>query len=78
MKKFALAAVTLALISSASFAEQNTEIERKMSGMRQEFMAMTEQMIEGQMEMMKMNEAILTNYQRVLKQMMESNQGNKK
>ncbi|MEP7172603.1 MAG: hypothetical protein ABI705_03845 [Aestuariivirga sp.] len=78
MKKFVLAAVTLALISSASFAEQNTEIERKMSGMRQEFMAMTEQMIEGQMEMMKMNEAILTNYQRVLKQMMESNQGNKK
>jgi hypothetical protein len=35
-------------------------------------MEMTEQMINSQMEMLKIHSAMLTNYQRLLKQMMEN------
>jgi opacity protein-like surface antigen len=72
VKKFLIAAATLAMLSTASFADQNTENQNKMDEMRHQFMVMTDQMINGQMEMLKMHEAMLSNYQKLLKQMMEN------
>ncbi len=76
MKKYLIAAATLAMLSTASFADQNTENMNKMDEMRMQFMKMTDQMMNDQMSMLKMQEAMLTNYQRILKQMME-NESNK-
>jgi hypothetical protein len=75
MKKFFLTAATFALLSTASFADQNTENANRMNEMRRAFMAMTDQMINSQMDMLKTHEAMLTNYQKLLKQMMENEMG---
>jgi hypothetical protein len=75
MKKLFITGATLVLLSTASFADQNTENANKMDEMRRQFMVMTDQMIDGQMQMMKMNEAMLSNYQKLLKQMMENDEG---
>jgi ABC-type dipeptide/oligopeptide/nickel transport system permease component len=72
MKKLLLAATTLVLLSTASFADQNTENMNKMDEMRMSFMKMTDQMVDSQMQMLKMNEEMLTSYKRFLKQMMEN------
>jgi hypothetical protein len=72
MKKLLITATALVLMSTASFADQNTENANKMDEMRMQFMKMTNEMVSGQMEMMKMHEAMLTNYQKLLKQMMEN------
>ena len=72
MKKFAFVAVALALLSTGALADQNVENANKMDEMRHQFMVMTDQMIEGQLLMLKTNEAALTSYQRVLKQMMQN------
>jgi hypothetical protein len=72
MKKLLIAAATLAMLSTASLADQNTENENRMYEMRHQFMMMTDQMLSGQMEMLKMHEAMLSNYQKLLKQMMEN------
>ena len=77
MKKLFITGAALVLLSTASFADQNTENANKMDEMRKQFMVMTDQMIDGQMQMMKMNEAMLTNYQKLLKQMMENETSNK-
>jgi hypothetical protein len=75
MKKFFITVSTLALLSTASFADQNTENEAKMMEMRHQFFMMTDQMMADQMSMLKMQETMLTNYQKLLKQMMENDQG---
>jgi hypothetical protein len=72
MKKLLIATVTLVMLSSASFAETSTENRAKMEEMRHQFMMMTDQMIETQMQTLKMQENMLTNFQRLLKQMMEN------
>lgn len=75
MKKLFMTVTTLVLLSTASFADQNTENANKMAEMRMQFMKMTTEMVDGQMQMMKMHEAMLSNYQKLLKQMMENEQG---
>jgi len=77
MKKLIIAAAALAMFSTVSLADQNNENNDKMSAMRMEFYKMTSQMMDDQMASLKMEEMMLTNYQRVLKQMME-NESNKK
>lgn len=77
MRKLFLSVATLALLSTASFADQNTENALKMDEMRHQFMTMTDQMINSQMEMLKMHEAMLSNYQRVLKTMMDNETNSK-
>lgn len=72
MKKLILAAATLVALSTASFADQNTENMNMMDEMRKARFAMIEQMMNDQMAALKMQEAMLTNYQRILKQMMEN------
>jgi|GEM_PF-3216117 len=71
MKKLFLTVTTLALLSTASFADQNTENMLRMDEMRKQFMMMTDQMMTDQMSILKMQETMLTNYQKLLKQMME-------
>ena len=75
MKKFLIVAAALAVFSTASFADQNTENENKMMEMRHSFMVMTDQMMDSQMEMLKQQENMLTNYKKLLKQMMENDMG---
>lgn len=75
MKKLVIAATTLVLLSTASFADQNTENQLKMDEMRKQFFMMTDQMMNDQMSMLKMQEGMLTNYQKLLKQMMENDMG---
>ena len=72
MKKLILAVATLAARSTASFADQNTENMNKMDEMRKARYSMMEQMMNDQMATLKMQEAVLTSYQRILKQMMEN------
>lgn len=72
MKKLILAVATLAALSTASFADQNTENMNKMDEMRKARYSMMEQMMNDQMATLKMQEAVLTSYQRILKQMMEN------
>ena len=72
MKKFLIAAAMLAAASTASFADQNTENANRMAEMRKQFFMMTDQMMADQMSMLKMQEAMLTNYMKLLKQMMEN------
>jgi hypothetical protein len=72
MKKLTFVAVALTLLSTAALADQNVENANKMDEMRHQFMVMTDQMIDGQLLMLKTNEAALTSYQRVLKQMMQN------
>ena len=75
MKKLLITVAALALLSTASFADQNTENENKMMEMRHQFFMMTDQMMNDQMSMLKMQETMLTNYQKLLKQMMENDMG---
>jgi hypothetical protein len=75
MKKLFLTTAALVLLSTASFADQNTENENKMMEMRHSFMVMTDQMMDSQMEMLKQQEAMLSNYKKLLKQMMENDMG---
>ena len=72
MKKLIIAAAALAALSTASFADQNTENMNMMDAMRKERFSMMEQMMNDQMASLKMQEAMLTSYQRILKQMMEN------
>jgi hypothetical protein len=75
MKKLFITGATLVLLSTASFADQNTENQNKMDAMRKQFFMMTDQMMNDQMSMLKMQETMLTNYQKPLKQMMENDTG---
>jgi hypothetical protein len=75
MKKLFITGATLVLLSTASFADQNTENQNKMDAMRKQFFMMTDQMMNDQMSMLKMQETMLTNYQKLLKQMMENDTG---
>jgi hypothetical protein len=75
MKKLLLTVTTLALLSTASFADQNSENANRMMEMRKQFFMMTDQMMNDQMTMLKMQETMLTNYQKLLKQMMENESG---
>jgi hypothetical protein len=72
MKKFILAAATLALISSVSLAEQSPENMNRVEEMRKMKFEMMMQMNESHMEMLKMQEAMLSNWQKLLKNMMEN------
>jgi hypothetical protein len=72
MKKIILAAATLAVMSSVSLADQNTENMNKMDEMRKMKFEMMMQMNDNTMEMLKKQEAMLTNYQKLLKTMMEN------
>lgn len=72
MKKLILAAATLVALSTASFADQNTENKNMMDEMRKARFSMMEQMMNDQMASLKMQETMLTNYQKILKQMMEN------
>ena len=72
MKKLIIAAAALVLLAAPSFADQNSENANRMAEMRMQFMKMSDDMINGQMAMLKMHETMLTNYQRLLKQMMEN------
>jgi hypothetical protein len=75
MKKMLLTSAALVLLSTASFADQNTENENKKMEMRHSFMVMTDQMMDSQMEMLKQQETMLSNYKKLLKQMMENDMG---
>jgi hypothetical protein len=72
MKKFLITTAALVMMSTASFAEASQETQDKMYEMRMQFMTMTNQMIDGQMEMMKQHMSMLTNFQKLLKQMMDN------
>ena len=75
MRKLFLSVATLALLSTASFADQNSENANRMEELRKQFFMMTDQMMNDQMSMLKMQETMLTNYQKLLKQMMENESG---
>ena len=72
MKKLLLTVATLAMMSTATLADQNSENANRMMELRRQFFSMTDQMLTDQMNMLKMQEAMLTNYQRLLKQMMQN------
>lgn len=72
MKKLILAAVTVVSLAIPALADQNTENALRMDEQRRNFYAMTNDMIEGELQMAKMHVAMLTNYQRLLRQMMEA------
>ena len=79
MKKFVIATVTLVMLSTAAFADQNLENMNKMDAARiHRFMVMTHKMMNSEMAMLKQQEAMLSNYQRLLKQMMENDTSSKK
>ncbi len=61
MKKLAITALTIAVLSTSALAQ--TADKESTKKMRMEFMQMTEQLIESQMSM-------LSNYQKLLKRMM--------
>jgi hypothetical protein len=77
MRKLIYATATLLVLVTPSFADQNTENETRMMEMRKSFYQMTDQMMNDQMSMMKMQESMLTNYQKLLKQMMENDLNSK-
>jgi hypothetical protein len=72
MKKYLLAAAAFGFLSTAALADQNLENMNRMDELRMQFFQMTDQMMSDQMAMLKMQETMLTNYQRLLKQMMEN------
>lgn len=76
MKKLILTAATLVALSTVSFADQNTENMNAMDAKRvHHFMMMTQSMMKHEMAMLKQQEAMISNYQRLLKQMMENDMG---
>ena len=77
MKKILIAAATLAAITTASFADQNSENANAMAKKRMDFFMMTDKMLSDQMATLKHQEEMLSAYQAQLKQMMENeNSGN--
>jgi predicted site-specific integrase-resolvase len=72
MKKLFLTAATFVMLSTASFADQNSENANRMEELRRQFFTMTDQMLTDQMSMLKMQETMLTAYQRLLRQMMQN------
>ena len=72
MKKFLIATATVLALSTAAFADQNSENANKMAQMRMEFFKMTSQMIDDEMAVSQMQQKRLTAYQRILKQMMDN------
>lgn len=79
MKKLILTTATLVLLSTAAFADQNTDNANRMDAARvHRFMVMTHKMMSSEMAMLKQQEAVLSNYQRLLKQMMENDTSSKK
>ena len=72
MKKLLITATTLVLLSTASFAGKPTESDLKMEEMRHAFMMKTQKMMNDEMAMIKKQEAMLSNYQKLLKQMMDN------
>ena len=75
MKKIFVTVATLALLSTTALADQNSENAMRMEEMRKQFFMMTDQMMNDQMSILKMQETMLTNYQKLLKQMMENESG---
>ncbi|MGB8313331.1 MAG: hypothetical protein WCE69_02480 [Aestuariivirga sp.] len=75
MRKLLYTTAALLVLATPSFADQNTENETRMMEMRKSFFQMTDQMMNDQMSMLKMQETMLTNYQKLLKQMMENDMG---
>jgi hypothetical protein len=71
MRKLLASAAMLAVLSTASLADQNSENMLRMDEMRMDFMKMSEQMVADQMQMLKMQETMLTSYQKFLQQMMK-------
>ena len=75
MKKLLLAVATLALLSTSSFADMNLENSNRLEAKRHAFFMKTQKMMNEEMAMLKKQEAMLTNYQKLLKQMMENDMG---
>ena len=77
MKKLFLAVAAIAVLSTASFADQNAENANAMEKKRMEFFMTTDKMLTDQMAMLKHQEEMISAYQKLLKQMMENeNAGN--
>lgn len=76
MKKFLMATATLAMLSTAVLADQNTENMNKMDELRKMKYSMMMEMNEALMESLKKQEAMLSNYQKILKTMMENETNN--
>ena len=76
MKKFLMATATLAMLSTAVLADQNTENMNKMDELRKMKYSMMMEMNEAMMETLKKQEAMLSNYQKILKTMMENETNN--
>lgn len=63
MKKIFIAAAALAALSTASFADQNSENANAMAKKRMEFFMMTDKMLSDQMAALKHQEEMLSAYQ---------------
>ena len=63
MKKIFIAAAALAALSTASFADQNSENANAMAKKRMEFFMMTDKMLSDQMATLKHQEEMLSAYQ---------------
>ena len=72
MKKLLIAAATVLTLSTAAFADQNSENANKMAEMRMEFFKMTSQMIDDEMMVSQGQMKRLSAYQRLLKLMMDN------
>jgi len=72
MKKLLIAAATVASLSTAAFADQNTENMNRMDELRKAFFQMSIQMVDDEIKMAEMQRQHLTNYQRLLKTMMDN------
>ena len=72
MKKLLIAAATVLTLSTAAFADQNSENANKMAEMRVEFFKMTSQMIDDEMMVSQGQMKRLSAYQRLLKLMMDN------
>jgi hypothetical protein len=75
MRKVFLSVAALALLSTASFADQNTENAKRMDELRRQYFAMTMMMMDNQMAMMKKQQEMLTNFQETLRQAMSNDMG---
>jgi hypothetical protein len=72
MKKLLITAVTFVTLSTAAFADQNTENLNRMHELRMAFFNMTSQMLDDEIASAEMQMRRLSNYQRILKQMMDN------
>jgi uncharacterized coiled-coil protein SlyX len=72
MKKLIIAAATFITLSTSAFADQNSENANRMEELRKAFFEMTAQMIDDEIATSEMHMKRLTNYQRVLRQMMQN------